>query len=112
MSRYPGTQFRVFDNSQATASVPINNSTNMDDAVKYLATFSSVKGPEGITLSYGQDFYDRYGTQDNIKFNKYTKNNNCYYPTDDFFHFILLSFIAFSINKKKGKCNLYLRGPA
>lgn len=71
MSRYPGTQFRVFDNSQATASVPINNSTNMDDAVKYLATFSSVKGPEGITLSYGQDFYDRYGTQDNIKFNKY-----------------------------------------
>ena len=71
MSRYPGTQFRVFDNSQATAIVPINNSQNIDDAVKYLATFSSVKGPEGITLSYGQDFYDRYGTQDNVKFNKY-----------------------------------------
>jgi len=71
MSRYPGTQFKVFDNSQATAIVPINVNTNVDDAVKYLATFSSVKGPEGITLSYGQDFYDRYGTQDNVKFSKY-----------------------------------------
>ena len=70
MSRYPGTQFKVFDNSQVTAMVPIANG-NQSDAVQYLAAFSSVKGPEGITLSYGGNFYDKYGTQDNIDFKKY-----------------------------------------
>lgn len=70
MSRYPGTQFKVYDNSQATAMVPVTT-TNPADAVTYLSTFASVKGPEGITLSYGNNFYDRYGTQDNIDFKKY-----------------------------------------
>lgn len=70
MSRYPGTQFKVFDNSQVTAMVPIATG-NQADAVQYLAAFSSVKGPEGITLSYGGNFYDKYGTQDNIDFKKY-----------------------------------------
>lgn len=70
MSRYPGTQFKVYDNSQATAMVPVTT-TNPADAVTYLSTFASVKGPEGITLSYGNNFYDRYGTQDNINFKKY-----------------------------------------
>lgn len=70
MSRYPGTQFRVHDNSQATAIVPVSN-VNVNDAVQYLTAFASVKGPEGITLTSGQDFYTRYGTQDNIDFKKY-----------------------------------------
>jgi len=38
------------------------------DAVQYLTSFASVKGPEGITLTAGEDFYTRYGTQDNIDF--------------------------------------------
>lgn len=70
MSRYPGTQFKVHDNSQATAIVPVSN-TNIADAVQYLTSFASVKGPEGITLTAGEDFYTRYGTQDNIDFKKY-----------------------------------------
>lgn len=70
MSRYPGTQFKVHDNSQATAIVPVNN-VNIADAVQYLTSFASVKGPEGITLTAGDDFYTRYGTQDNIDFKKY-----------------------------------------
>lgn len=70
MSRYPGTQFRVHDNSQATAIVPVTNA-NVNDTVQYLTTFASVKGPEGITLTAGEDFYTRYGTQDNIDFKKY-----------------------------------------
>lgn len=70
MSRYPGTQFKVYDNSQATAVVPVTN-VSPSDAVTYLSTFASVKGPEGITLSYGNNFYDRYGTQDNVDFKKY-----------------------------------------
>lgn len=70
MSRYPGTQFKVHDNSQATAIVPVNN-VNAADAVQYLTAFASVKGPEGITLTAGDDFYTRYGTQDNIDFKKY-----------------------------------------
>lgn len=70
MSRYPGTQFKVYDNSQATAVVPVTN-VSPADAVTYLSTFASVKGPEGITLSYGNNFYDRYGTQDNVDFKKY-----------------------------------------
>lgn len=70
MSRYPGTQFKVHDNSQATAIVPVNN-VNIADTVQYLTSFASVKGPEGITLTVGDDFYTRYGTQDNIDFKKY-----------------------------------------
>ena len=70
MSRYPGTQFKVYDNSQATAVVPVTR-VNPADTVTYLSTFASVKGPEGITLSYGNNFYDKYGTQDNIDFKKY-----------------------------------------
>ena len=70
MSRYPGTQFRVHDNSQATAIVPITK-TNANDAVQYLSAFASIKGPEGITFTSGEDFYTRFGTQDNINFKKY-----------------------------------------
>ena len=70
MSRYPGTQFKVYDNSQATAMVPVTR-VSPADSVTYLSTFASVKGPEGITLSYGNNFYDRYGTQDNVDFKKY-----------------------------------------
>lgn len=70
MSRYPGTQFRVHDNSQTTAIVPVTN-TNINDSVHYMTAFASVKGPEGITLTAGDDFYTRYGTQDNIDFKKY-----------------------------------------
>lgn len=70
MSRYPGTQFKVHDNSQATAIVQVSN-TNIADAVQYLTSFASVKGPEGITLTASEDFYTRYGTQDNIDFKKY-----------------------------------------
>ena len=70
MSRYPGTQFKVFDNSQVTAIVPIV-SGNPSDAVQYLSAFASAKGPEGISLSYGGNFYDKYGTQDTIDFKKY-----------------------------------------
>lgn len=70
MSRYPGTQFKVFDNSQATAIVPVTE-TNYADAVQYLTSFASVKGPEEITLTSGNSFYDVYGTQDNIDFKKY-----------------------------------------
>lgn len=70
MSRYPGTQFKVFDNSQVTAIVPIVTN-NPNDAVQYLSAFASIKGPEGITLSYGGNFYDKYGTQDTIDFKKY-----------------------------------------
>lgn len=70
MSRYPGTQFKVFDNSQATAIVPVTRA-NSADAVQYLTSFASVKGPEGITLISGNSFYDVYGTQDNIDFKKY-----------------------------------------
>ena len=70
MSKYPGTQFRVHDNSQATAIVPITK-TNANDAVQYLSAFASIKGPEGITFTSGEDFYTRFGTQDNINFKKY-----------------------------------------
>lgn len=70
MSRYPGTQFKVYDNSQATAIVPVPN-VNTADTVQYLTTFNSVKGPEGITLTSGNNFYDLYGTQDNVDFQKY-----------------------------------------
>ena len=70
MSRYPGTQFKVFDNSQVTAIVPIVTG-NPSDAVQYLSTFASAKGPEGISLSYGGNFYDKYGTQDTVDFKKY-----------------------------------------
>lgn len=70
MSRYPGTQFRVYDNSQVAAIVPVNGATS-SSAVTYLSAFRSVKGPEKITYTRGQNFYTRYGTQDNIKFDKY-----------------------------------------
>jgi hypothetical protein len=71
MSRYPGTQFKVYDNSQATAAVPINTSVNEKDTVRYISVFESAKGPENITSVYGQDFYDKYGDQSTIKFDKY-----------------------------------------
>ena len=70
MSRYPGTQFKVYDNSQATAIVPVR-STNPADAVKYITAFASVKGDEKITTVTGNEFYDMYGTQDNVNFKKY-----------------------------------------
>lgn len=70
MSRYPGTQFIVHDNSQATATVPVAN-TNISDSVQYLQAFGSVKGPEGITLVSGEDFYTKFGSQANVDFKKY-----------------------------------------
>lgn len=70
MARYPGTQFIINDQSQATAMVPVAN-TNVNDTVQYLTSFASIKGPEGITLTSGNDFYSKYGTQDNIDFKKY-----------------------------------------
>ena len=42
-SRYPGSQFRVIDNTATTATVPIT-STN-PAAPTYMTTFTSVKGP-------------------------------------------------------------------
>lgn len=71
MSRYPGTQFKVYDNSQATAIVPINTRVNINDAVRYISAFESVKGPEGIKSAFGQEFYDMYGDQSTVKFDKY-----------------------------------------
>ena len=71
MSRYPGTQFKVYDNSQASAIVPVKDNVNINDAVQYLTAFASVKGPEGIKLTIGNDFYSKYGTQDNVIFKKY-----------------------------------------
>ena len=69
MSRYPGTQFRVIDNSNATAIVPISQRNNL--APVYLTTFRAPKGPEEMRTVYGQDFYDLYGTQNKIIFSKY-----------------------------------------
>lgn len=70
MSRYPGTQFKVYDNSQVAAIVPVNTSAD-SSAVTYLSAFRSVKGPEKITYTRGNDFYTKYGTQDHVKFSKY-----------------------------------------
>ena len=69
MARYPGSQFRVIDNSATTATVPIT-STN-PAAPTYMTTFASVKGPEEIKTVSGSQFYELYGTQNNILFNKY-----------------------------------------
>ncbi len=69
MSRYPGTTFQVIDNSNVTAAVPI--STKNPAAPTYLAAFRSCKGPEMISTTYGQEFYDMYGDQSKILFNKY-----------------------------------------
>ena len=69
MSRYPGTQFMVIDNSKTTATVPV--STTSASTPTYLSCFRSVKGSEKITTSKGNEFYDRYGTQDYVKFSKY-----------------------------------------
>ena len=70
MSRYPGTQFKVYDKSQVAAIVPVSTA-NGADAVQYLNAFASVKGPEGITFCYGDSFYEKYGTQNYIDFKKY-----------------------------------------
>lgn len=70
MSRYPGTQFKVYDKSQVAATVPVANG-NATDAVQYLNAFASIKGPENITFCYGDGFYERYGTQNYIDFRKY-----------------------------------------
>ena len=69
MSRYPGTQFMVIDNSKTNATVPV--STTSASTPTYLSCFRSVKGSEKITTSKGNEFYDRYGTQDYVKFSKY-----------------------------------------
>lgn len=68
-TRYPGTQFIVKDNSQTSAIVPVSN-TNASTPT-YMSCFRSVKGPEKIMTSKGQNFYDKYGTQDYVKFEKY-----------------------------------------
>ena len=70
MSRYPGTQFRVHDNSQATAIVPITK-TNANDAVQYLSAFASIKGPEGITFTSGEEWISFFLFQHLRLYSKY-----------------------------------------
>lgn len=69
MSRYPGSQFIVIDNTATTATVPI--AAKNPAAPTYMTTFSSVKGPEEIRTVYGNEFYDLYGSQANVMFSKY-----------------------------------------
>lgn len=69
MSRYPSTQFISIDRSEVTASVPI--SPVLSTAPTYCYAFRSPKGPEEITKTNGQNFYDLYGEQSKIMFNKY-----------------------------------------
>lgn len=69
MSRYPGSQFIVIDNTATTATVPIT--ARNPAAPTYMTTFSSVKGPEEIRTVYGNEFYDLYGSQANVMFSKY-----------------------------------------
>lgn len=68
-SRYPGSQFRVIDNTATTATVPIT-STN-PAAPTYMTTFKSVKGPEEIRTVSGSQFYELYGSQNDVLFSKY-----------------------------------------
>lgn len=70
MSRYPGSQFILVDNTNVSAAVTISNSN--PSAPVYLTTFRSPKGPEEIrTNVIGQQFYNLYGSQSKILFNKY-----------------------------------------
>lgn len=69
MSRYPGSQFIVVDNTNTTASVPIT--TKNSAAPTYETVFRAPKGPEEITTTYGTEFYDLYGSQSKMLFSKY-----------------------------------------
>lgn len=69
MSRYPGTQFIMVDNTNAAASIPV--ATVNPSAPVYISTFHSVKGPEEIMTVAGNEFYDYYGSQANVLFSKY-----------------------------------------
>lgn len=69
MARYPGTQFVLRDQSNATAAVPIQQVSN--SAPTFLTAFRAPKGPEDMLLVDGQRFYNLYGSQDKIKFNTY-----------------------------------------
>ena len=70
MSRYPGSQFILVDNTNVSAAVTVSNSN--PSAPVYLTTFRSPKGPEEIrTNIVGQQFYNLYGSQSKILFNKY-----------------------------------------
>lgn len=70
MSRYPGSTFVLVDNTNVAAAVPIQ--TVNPSAPSFLTAFRSVKGPEGIINDIsGSTFYDVYGDQSNVLFNKY-----------------------------------------
>ena len=69
MSRYPGSQFKVVDNTNVAASVAV--ATRNPSAPVYLSSFRSVKGPESINTVSGSGFYSMYGNQANVLFNKY-----------------------------------------
>ena len=69
MSRYPGSQFIVIDNTATTATVPVT--TKNPAAPTYMTSFHSIKGPEEIKTVYGNDFYDLYGSQSKILFSTY-----------------------------------------
>lgn len=70
MSRYPSSQFILIDNTNTTATVPTSgvNAT----APTFMTTFKSPKGPEEIRNGVsGTQFFDLYGSQSKILFNKY-----------------------------------------
>lgn len=69
MSRYPGTQFILNDQSNVSAAVPIQSVSNL--APVYMTTFRAPKGSESMLSVSGQRFYNMYGSQDKIKFNTY-----------------------------------------
>ena len=58
MSRYPGSQFIVIDNTATTATVPVT--TKNPAAPTYMTSFHSIKGPEEIKTVYGNDFFTIY----------------------------------------------------
>lgn len=69
MSRYPSTQFISIDNSAISNTVAIN--PTIADAPTYMYTFRSEKGPEDIRTVSGKEFYDVYGAQSKVLFDKY-----------------------------------------
>lgn len=69
MSKHPGSQFQVIDQTSTTATVPVV--AKNPAAPTYMTTFRSVKGPEDIRTTFGNEFYDLYGSQANILFSTY-----------------------------------------
>lgn len=69
MSRYPGTQFVLQDNSNVAAIVPVQDVNTA--APVYMTTFRAPKGSEDMLTVFGNRFYSMYGTQDKMNFNTY-----------------------------------------